>query len=201
MSTHDKAIIVEGLQSRLLSIPEIRLFTADARSDERGSVMPSYSRDYFDELGIDFEIVHENHCFSPKRGTIRGFHYQLPPYGQAKLIRVTRGRMLDVNVDVRKGSPTFGQHVKAELSIDSWNQILVPEGFAHCYMTLEDDTEVIFKLGCGFAPTHAVGLAWNDPDLGVDWGIDEKDVTVLERDVNRPSFSELTDFFSYETNN
>jgi dTDP-4-dehydrorhamnose 3,5-epimerase len=188
---------IEGLEMKPLEIPEIRVFRAKRREDARGYVVPTYSKAYFASLGIRTDFVHENHCFSHRRGTIRGFHYQLPPYGQAKLIRVTHGRMLDVNVDLRKGSPTFGRHVKAELAPDNWNQILVPVGFAHCYCTLEDDSEVIFKLGCQFAPRHAVGLAWNDPDLGIEWPVSESDAIVLERDRNRPRFSQLTEFFPY----
>jgi dTDP-4-dehydrorhamnose 3,5-epimerase len=189
--------IVEGLEVRSLEIPEIKLFRAERREDCRGYVMPAYNKAYFASLGIHTDFVHENHCFSPRRGTVRGFHYQLPPYGQAKLIRVTRGRILDVNVDLRRGSPTFGGHVKVELTPEGWNQILVPVGFAHCYCTLEDDTEVIFKLGCLFAPAHAAGLAWNDPDLDIAWPIREEEAIVLERDLNRPRFSRLAQFFPY----
>src|SRR5688572_6309966 len=137
--------VVEALETKALEIPEIRVFRGARHGDFRGWVGPTYNRDYFATLGLKFDLAHENHCFSPRRGTIRGFHYQLPPHGQAKLIRVTRGRMLDVNVDLRQGSPTFGRHVKVELTPDGWSQILVPVGFAHCYCTLEDDTEVIFK--------------------------------------------------------
>lgn len=173
------------------------MFAAHRREDVRGYVMATYSREFFASIGIRTDFVHENHCVSPRRGTIRGFHYQLPPYGQAKLIRVTRGRILDVAVDLRKGSPTFSQHVKVELSPDGWNQILVPVGFAHCYCTLEDDTEGIFKLGCEYATNHAVGLAWNDPDLGVEWPVLEDEAIVLPRDLDRPRFSELTRFFPY----
>ena len=193
----EPATVVEGLEMKSLEIPEIKLFRAKRRQDLRGYVVPTYNRAYFASLGIDTGFVHENHCFSRRRGTIRGFHYQLPPYGQAKLIRVARGRILDVNVDLRKGSPTFGQHVRAELAPDDWNQVLVPVGFAHCYCALEDDTEVIFKLGCQFAPSHAVGLAWNDPDLGIEWPVSEDNAIVLERDLDRPRFLQLTEFFPY----
>ncbi len=189
--------VVEGLEVKSLEIPEIKLFRAERREDRRGYVVSTYNKAFFGSLGVHTDFVHENHCFSHRRGTVRGFHYQLPPYGQAKLIRVTRGRILDVNVDLRKGSPTFGRHVKAELTPEGWNQILVPVGFAHCYCTLEDDTEVIFKLGSPFAPRHAVGLAWNDPDLGVTWPITPDEAIVLERDLDRPHFSELTQFFPY----
>jgi len=189
--------IVEGLEVKSLRVPEIKLFRAERREDRRGYVVPTYNKAFFASLGIHTDFVHENHCFSPRRGTVRGFHYQLPPHGQAKLIRVTRGRILDVNVDLRKGSPTFGQHVEAELTPEGWNQILVPVGFAHCYCTLEDDTEVIFKLGSQFAPHHAVGLAWNDPDLGIRWPITPAEAIVLQRDLDRPRFSQLTQFFAY----
>lgn len=189
--------VVEGLEVRSLEIPEIRIFRATRREDMRGWVVPTYSKAYFAGIGVDTEFVHENHCFSPRRGTIRGFHYQRPPQGQAKLIRVTRGRILDVDVDLRKGSPTFGRHVKVELTPDGWNQILVPVGFAHCYCTLEEETEVIFKLGCEYAPAHAAGLAWNDPELGITWPVSEAEAIVLPRDLERPRFADLTEFFPY----
>jgi dTDP-4-dehydrorhamnose 3,5-epimerase len=194
---HDTGTVVEGLEVRVLEIPEIRVFRALPRTDRRGSVVPTYSRVYFASIGIHTEFVHENHCVSPRRGTIRGFHYQLPPYGQAKLIRVTRGRMLDVNVDLRRGSPTFGRHVMVELTPSEWNQVFVPVGFAHCYATLQDDTEVIFKLGCQYAPRAAAGLAWNDPGLGIPWPIRPEDAIVLDRDTERPRFADLQVFFPY----
>jgi dTDP-4-dehydrorhamnose 3,5-epimerase len=183
-----------GLAWRRLEIPDLVLFRGDRKSDIRGWVQPTFNAELLRQLGADFSIRHENHCLSPQAGTVRGFHYQIPPFGQAKLIRVVRGRMLDVNIDMRRSSSTFGKHVKVELSADGWNQIFVPEGFAHCYMTLEPDTEVIFQLGADFAPDHAVGLAWNDPELGIDWP-KTVSVTVLERDVQRPRFSALTEFF------
>lgn len=189
--------LTEGLEIRSLEIPEIKLLRAAKKQDSRGWVMPSFSLNGLRAAGIDFLPLHENHCLSPRRGTVRGFHYQLPPFGQGKLIRVTRGRMLDVNVDLRRGSPTFGRHVMAELDPEGWNQILVPAGFAHCYLTLTDDCETIFKLDQEFAPGHARGLAWNDPDLGIDWPITEAEAIVLPRDLERPRFSAVTEFFDY----
>ncbi len=190
-------IVVEGLEVKPLQIPAILVFRAERWEDRRGYVVPTYNKAFFASLGIGTDFVHENHCFSPRRGTVRGFHYQLPPHGQAKLIRVTRGRILDVNVDLRKGSPSFGRHAKAELAPGGWNQILVPIGFAHCYCTLEDDTEVIFKLGSLFAPGHTAGLAWNDPDLDITWPITAAEAIVLGRDLKRPRFRDLTEFFPY----
>lgn len=185
--------VIEGFEVGSLEIPDIKIFRSDPKSDSRGTVAPTYSQPFFDSLGLNFNLVHENHCWSAKAGTMRGFHYQLPPFGQAKLIRVTKGRLLDVNVDLRRSSPTFGRHTAVELSLDGWSQTLVPTGFAHCYVTLEDDTEVVFKLGCGFAPAAARGLAWNDPDLAVLWPVKQESVIVLERDMNRPRFCDLTD--------
>jgi dTDP-4-dehydrorhamnose 3,5-epimerase len=191
--------VVEGLLTRTLDLPDIRIFRAIEIKDARGSVASVYSRSYFESLGIRDNFVQENHCVSPKRGTIRGFHYQLPPYGQSKLVRVVRGRILDVNVDLRCGSPTFGRCVKAELSPDGWNQIYVPVGFAHCYATLTDNVEIVFKLGCGYAPDYAAGLAWNDPDLAIDWPFRPEEVIVVQRDLDRPKFSELARFFPFDT--
>lgn len=188
-------ILVESFGVQALSIPDIKIFRAEPRSDSRGAVMSTYNRLFFTEIGLEFDVVHENHCWSPRLGTVRGFHYQLPPYAQPKLIRIVRGRMLDVNVDLRRSSPTFGRHVAAELTPQAWNQIFVPAGFAHCYCTLEDDTEVIFKNGAPFAPMHARGLAWNDPDLDIAWPITAEEAIVLQRDLDRPRFSALTEFF------
>ena len=177
--------VAEYLKVKQLAFPGFFVFSAETKRDVRGEVTPSFNAFQLRELGIDFDFCHENHCYSPKKGTVRGFHYQLPPHGQSKLIRVTRGRILDVNVDMRKSSPTFGKHISQELSVDDWNQNFVPEGFAHCYCTLEDECEVIFKLGYPYAPTHARGFRWNDPALKIDWGLDPAEVIVLDRDVQR----------------
>lgn len=166
--------LTEPLEIRSLEIREIKVFRADRRMDERGYVVP-YSQRGLAEAGVEFKVVHENHCWSARAGTVRGFHYQLPPYGQGKLIRVTRGRV--------------------EIEPEGWNQILVPPGFAHCYCTLTDDVEVIFKLDCEYAPSYARGLAWNDPDLGVDWPLAEAHAIVLDRDRRRPRFRDLTELF------
>jgi len=196
VSSHpEDHIVIERLEAKSLEIPELKVFKSISKIDVRGVVISSYNKLFFQELGIDFDIVHENHCVSPEEGTMRGFHFQLLPYGQAKLIQVLRGHIYDVNVDLRKSSPTFGKHVAIELSDDGWNQIFVPVGFAHCYYTLEPHTEVLFKLGSPFAPTHTRGLAWNDPDLGIIWPSSPKKIIVIERDLQRPRFSELTDLF------
>ena len=188
-------ILVERLEVQSLNIPELKIFKSSSKLDIRGSVTPSYNKLFFHELGIDFEIVHENYCVSPQEGTMRGFHYQLPPYGQAKFIQVLHGRIYDVNLDLRKSSPTFRNHTAVELSSDSWNHIFIPPGFAHCYCTLAPQTKVMFKLGAPYSPRYARGLAWNDPDLAIRWPLASEQVIVLERDLHRPKFSELTEFY------
>jgi len=189
--------VVEGLTMRQLESPGLCLFRAEAARDDRGSVTSVYNRSYFQSVGIADSFVQENHCTTTLRYTVRGFHYQTPPFGQSKLIRVTRGRILDVNIDLRRGSPAFGRAVMAELSPNGWNQIYVPVGFAHCYATLDDDCEVIFKLGCAYAPDHADGLAWNDPDLAIDWPFPSEQAIVLPRDLDRPRFSAFETPFTY----
>jgi dTDP-4-dehydrorhamnose 3,5-epimerase len=189
--------LIEGLESRPLTIPDLRIFRSLAKRDSRGSVASVYNRGYFESLGICDDFVQENHCVSPWRFTVRGFHYQRPPFGQPKLIRVVRGRILDVNVDLRNGSPTYGQSAKAELAAGGWDQIYVPIGFAHCYATLSDDVEVVFKLGRGYKQSHAAGLVWNDPDLAVDWPFDATEARVLERDLAHPRLRDVGAVFSY----
>lgn len=183
--------VTEGFAWKQLSIPDVLVFKAEPRSDQRGHVMPVYSRAFFSDIGIETNFIMENHVHTPGAFVVRGFHYQTPPYEQPKLIRVVKGCVLDVNVDIRPDSPTYGKHVRAELAADNWNQIYVPGGFAHCLMTLTQDTEVIFKLGQNFAPDHAAGFAWNDPALGIEWPVSPDQAVVLERDMDRPRFSDL----------
>ena len=120
--------VIEEIETRALEIGDLRIFRIRPNRDPRGWVAPTYNQAFFAGLGIRFQVAHENHCFSPRRGTVRGFHYQLPPFGQAKLIRVTKGRIYDVNVDIREGSPTFGEAVGVELSQGDWDQISCRSG-------------------------------------------------------------------------
>src|SRR5579863_5822460 len=144
------------------AIPDVKIITAKKIGDARGFFSEVYNRRALLEAGIDLDFVQDNHAFSASRGTLRGLHFQSPPYAQDKLIRVTRGRALDVAVDLRKSSATFGKHVVVELSAENWRQILVPIGFAHGYVTLEPDTEILYKVTNYYAPDHDYGLAWND---------------------------------------
>jgi dTDP-4-dehydrorhamnose 3,5-epimerase len=152
-----------------LAIPALRLITPRRIGDHRGFFSETWSRKSFAEAGIDIDFLQDNHSHSAEAGTLRGLHFQSPPFAQDKLVRVVRGSILDVAVDMRRSSPGFGQWVATELSAQNWRQLLVPIGFAHGFVTLEPDTEVIYKVSAPYSPDHDHGIAWNDPDLVIDW--------------------------------
>ncbi len=137
--------------------------------DARGFFSETYNSDDFAKAGITATFVQDNHSLSAERGTVRGLHFQAPPWAQDKLVRVTRGSILDVVVDIRKGSPTYGRHLSAELSADNWHQLFIPKGFAHGFCTLTTDTEVLYKTSDFWAPEAEGGIRWNDPDLKIAW--------------------------------
>jgi dTDP-4-dehydrorhamnose 3,5-epimerase len=147
----------------------VLLITPDKFGDERGFFSETFNTQALAERGVRHDFCQDNHSFSATPGTVRGLHYQTPPTAQTKLVRVTRGRVLDVAVDIRKGSPTYGAHVAAELSAENWTQILVPAGFAHGFCTLAPDTEVLYKVDAPYAPQDEGGVLWNDPALGIAW--------------------------------
>jgi dTDP-4-dehydrorhamnose 3,5-epimerase len=176
-------------------IPDVKIITVKRIGDARGFFSEVHNRRAFAEAGIDLDFVQDNHAFSASRGTLRGLHFQSPPYAQDKLIRVTRGRALDVAVDLRKSSASFGRHVIVELSAENWRQILVPVGFAHGYVTLEPDTEILYKVTNYYAPDHDRGLAWNDPALAIDWGIAPGEVILSDKDRRHPALADLPNYF------
>ena len=157
-------VIVQTLQ-----IPDVKIVTPKKFGDERGFFSETYSRQGLIEHAIDLTFVQDNQSLSAQVGTLRGLHFQLPPFAQDKLVRVTRGAIYDVAVDIRRQSPTFGQWVGAVISADEWNQILVPIGFAHGFCTIEPDTEVLYKVTAPYAPASERGIAWDDADLAIDW--------------------------------
>ncbi|WP_339318637.1 dTDP-4-dehydrorhamnose 3,5-epimerase [Paenibacillus sp. FSL R10-2734] len=153
--------------------------------DHRGWFMETYSENTFKENGLSFDFVQDNQSYSATKGTLRGLHYQLNPKAQTKLVRCTRGSIFDVAVDVRKGSPTFGQWFGIKLSAENKKQLLIPKGFAHGFMTLEEDVEVQYKVDELYAPECDGGILWNDPSIGIEWPIDV--VPVLSaKDKNAP---------------
>ena len=161
--------------------------------DERGFFLESYSEKVFAENEIDAKFVQDNHSLSVKKGVLRGLHFQLPPNVQAKLVRVTRGKVLDVIVDIRKNSPTYGKWESFELSGDNFKMLYVPKGFAHAFLTLEDNTEFMYKVDNFYAPESDSGLIWNDSDLNIDWPIE--DPTLSEKDAKLQKFKDFNSPF------
>lgn len=145
------------------------LITPKRFDDARGFFSETYNGEDFAKAGITSTFVQDNHSLTAERGTVRGLHFQAPPRAQDKLVRVTRGSMLDVIVDIRRGSPTYGQHLSTELNEDNWCQIFIPKGFAHGFCTLTPDTEVLYKTSDYWAPEAEGGIRWNDPDLKIAW--------------------------------
>lgn len=179
-----------------LELPDCLVVTSKRFGDERGYFTETYNQADFKRAGIDAEFVQDNQSLSAVRGTVRGLHFQTPPYAQAKLLRVLRGAVLDVAVDIRVGSPTFGRHVTMKLDAQAPTQIFIPEGFAHGFCTLDDDTEVLYKVTAPYAPSHDRGLLWNDPDLSIAWPVEEKAVVISYKDTVFPRLSELPEYFT-----
>lgn len=160
-------------------------------ADARGVFVETYSRRDFTALGIAEEFVQDNQSLSTQAGTIRGLHFQVAPAAQAKLVRVLRGRILDVAVDLRSGSATYGRHVSAELSAENGLMLYVPVGFAHGFCTLEPNTEVAYKVTSLYAPDCDRGLAWDDPALGIDWPVARDAAVLSDKDRRHPRLAEL----------
>ena len=159
--------------------------------DVRGYFMETFTeRDFTVITGIDVKFVQDNESLS-KKGVLRGLHFQEEPYAQAKLVRVVRGKVLDVAVDIRPQSLTFGKYVVTELSGDNHRQMYIPKGFAHGYITLEDDTIFQYKCDEYYHPEAEGGIAWNDPQLGIDWGFSESEIILSKKDKNHPNLSKF----------
>ncbi|QCO07216.1 dTDP-4-dehydrorhamnose 3,5-epimerase [Azospirillum argentinense] len=178
-----------------LDIPDVKIIRPKKFGDHRGFFSETYSRKAFEAAGLLYDFVQDNQSLSAEVGTVRGLHFQLPPFAQDKLVRVVKGAILDVAVDIRKGSPTYGRHVSAVISAEEWNQILVPIGFAHGFCTLEPNTEVIYKVTNFYSAEHDRGLLWNDPDLGIDWPVAADKALLSDKDRKQPRFAELGDWF------
>lgn len=167
------------------------LITPRRISDHRGFFSETFRADLLAANGVDATFVQDNHACSAARGVLRGLHFQIPPRAQGKLVRVARGSVLDVCVDIRDRSPTFGRHVAVELSATNWQQLWVPVGFAHGYVTLEPETEVLYKTTDYYAPQQERSLAWDDPALGIDWRVPHSEVTLSEKDRIQPRLADI----------
>ncbi|MGX1740383.1 dTDP-4-dehydrorhamnose 3,5-epimerase [Bosea sp. NPDC055353] len=177
------------------AIPAVKIVTPRKFGDHRGFFSETWSHKAFAEAGLDLDFVQDNQSLSAPVGTLRGLHFQSPPFAQDKLVRVTRGRILDVAVDIRASSPTFGKHVAVELSAENWKQLLVPIGFAHGFVTLEPDTEVLYKVTAPYAPANDHGLAFDDPALGIDWRLPLSGLTLSDKDRKHPRLAEMLRYF------
>lgn len=177
----------------------ILILTPRRFADSRGFFSESYNTRRMREAGLDFDFVQDNHSFSEAAGTIRGLHFQTPPHAQAKLVRCGRGRLWDVAVDIRKGSPTYGQWFGTELSFETGRQLLIPTGFAHGFVTREPGTEILYKCTDHHAPEAEGAVRWNDPDLAIDWALPAGTEPVLStRDAKAPALADLDSPFILE---
>ena len=179
-----------------LEISEVQVIAPKIFRDDRGFFSETYNKYALADLGFTEEFVQDNNSLSRTPGVIRGLHFQTNPHAQGKLVRVTRGAIFDVAVDIRRGSPTYGRHVSRVLSAENWEQLWVPVGFAHGFCTIEPDTEVVYKVTARYAPDCDRGLLWNDPALGIDWPVAEGAATLSEKDKANPPLSELPEYFS-----
>lgn len=178
-----------------LAIPDVLLITPSIFRDDRGFFSEVWKERALADAGLHVAFVQDNHALSRERGVVRGLHFQLPPMAQDKLVRCTRGAILDIAVDIRRSSPTFGRHVSAVLSAENWQQLFVPKGFAHGYLTLEPNTEVLYKVSAGYSPQHDRGIAWNDPALGIDWGIAPEAAILSPKDLLQPRLADAPRLF------
>lgn len=182
---------------RATNIPDVKIITPKRFADHRGYFSEVYNRRVLAEAGIEIDFVQDNQSHSARRGTLRGLHFQRPPATQAKLTRVVCGSIVDVSVDCRVGSPTYGRYAMVELSAARGDQVLCPHGFAHGILTLEPDTVITYKVDRYYAPQLDLGLRFDDPDLAITWPIPAEDIVLSEKDRSLPRFRDLPDVFTY----
>ena len=176
---------------RQTALEGVLIITPRRFADDRGFFSETYNDRVFRAAGVNADFVQDNHSLSKEKGTLRGLHFQAPPFAQAKLVRVVAGAVLDVAVDARKGSPTFGAHVKAELSAENGAQLFVPEGFLHGFVTLTPDVEVIYKVNNYYDRDADGSVRWDDQDLAIDWGVGADAVTLSDKDKNAQSWADF----------
>lgn len=176
---------------RRLAIPDVIEVTPPKFGDHRGFFSEVFKRSAFEAEGLHIDWFQDNQSLSAEPGTVRGLHFQAPPFAQAKLVRVLRGAIYDVAVDIRKGSPSYGQWVACEISAEKWNQLLVPAGFAHGFMTLTPDTEVLYKVDAPYSRESEGAILWNDPALGIEWPDLGSDAVLSDKDRVAPFLTEI----------
>ncbi len=173
----------------------VKIITPKKLGDSRGYFSETYNAQSYAAAGLSLNFVQDNQSHSAQRGTLRGLHFQTAPFAQDKLIRVIKGAILDVAVDLRRGSRTFGRHVAVELSTANWRQLLVPVGFAHGFCTLEADTEVFYKVTNVYSAANDRGLAWNDPELAIAWPVSAEQAILSDKDRKQPLLRDLETLF------
>ena len=183
------------MEIKELEIPDVLILEPRVFEDHRGFFSETYNKKTMSLKNINLDFVQDNHSFSKYKGTLRGLHFQVSPFAQDKLVRVIQGSILDVAVDIRTNSPTYGKYVSAIIDSDNFKQILVPVGFAHGFLTLEDNTEVIYKVSEYYSPESERGIIWNDSDLNIDWSFPHSEITLLDRDKTFPRLKDIEDFF------
>lgn len=179
------------------NIPDVKLLRMRRYCDERGFFSETFSRRALEDAGIDGDFVQDNHSVSGPRHVVRGLHFQISPFAQDKLVRVVRGAILDVAVDLRHLSPSYGRHVTQLMRAEDWSQLFIPVGFAHGFCTLEPDTEVLYKVSSYYSPAHERGIRWDDPKLGIAWPVDSSGAVLSDKDRRLPTLAELPAYFRY----
>jgi len=179
------------------AIPEVLVLRPKRIEDSRGFFVEHYSKAKAHDVGLTADFIQDNVSLSVRKGTVRGLHFQIPPAPQAKLVSVMQGAIIDVAVDIRKGSPTYGKYVAVEITASNGRQIFIPEGFAHGFVTLEANTMLFYKVSGLYSQAHDRGVRWNDPAIGFDWGGHADPGTLSEKDKGLPAFAELPAYWTY----
>lgn len=180
-----------------LAIADVKLVVPNIFRDDRGFFSETYNAARLAEAGIEVSFVQDNHSLSRAPGVVRGLHFQIEPCVQGKLVRVTRGAIFDVALDIRRGSPTFGRHVSVVLSAENWSQLWIPAGFAHGFCTMEPDTEVVYKVTSLWAPNHERSILWNDPALGIEWPVGAAEAVLSPKDRDALPLAGHPVYFEY----
>lgn len=179
------------------SLPDVLMITPNRFGDERGFFSESWSKKAFEAADLSFDFVQDNHSMSAKAGTLRGLHYQSPPHAQDKLVRCGRGALLDVAVDIRKGSPDYGRWVAVELSFENGRQLLVPKGFLHGFISLMPDTEIVYKCTDFYSQECDGAVRWDDPAIGIDWQLGGVAPVLSDKDIKAPYLADIENPFQY----
>ncbi|MGB0661506.1 MAG: dTDP-4-dehydrorhamnose 3,5-epimerase [Mangrovicoccus sp.] len=186
------------MQVEETELPGVLILTPRRFGDDRGFFSEVYNKNTLAQHGITVEFVQDNHSLSAQTGTVRGLHFQSPPHAQDKLVRVGAGRVMDVAVDIRKGSPTYGKWIGVELSAELGNQLFIPKGFLHGFSTLVPNCELLYKCSDVYAPDCDGSVRFDDPGIGIDWGVDVSNAIISEKDAKAPLLKDFDSPFVFE---